>query len=116
MTLIDKILEDLIEGASRNKGANIEVARENHGYEMKLASITPEKAYLDGIDKACKDFGVKQAFLPMLGSLAGGMLGGKMLGKVAPKLMGSTLARGAADIGGSMLGQSLGEAMQGRPR
>jgi hypothetical protein len=89
-----------------------------------------EASYVDGIKAAATAFRLKEAFLQMIGALAGPMLaragigaaakrvGGGMLGnmarKVAPKIQGG-MGGAAFDMAGSLAGQAAGDRLQGQP-
>ncbi len=84
------------------------------------------QSYNDGMKAACSAFGVKEAFLPMLGAVAGPMLAragmgalgrgvagktlGGIAGKVAPRIAGG-LGGAAFDQAASMAGGALGQKM-----
>jgi hypothetical protein len=200
---MDKIIEDLVKGASRNTrenggpGVNIQVSRENRGHEEKLAFELPpavmealaspgvrralpsaiggamggglqslisgddhplrdiglgagagaagglvaphimeavragktaalNTVYADGVKAAAAAFGIKEAFLPMIGALLGGTalragagalargVGGKALGGIASKalpMMNKGIGAAATDMVGSMGGQALGQKL-----
>ena len=136
----DKFIADLVKGAEQNSranggpGVNIIVSRGNTGHEEKLASHAGPGAlnqrYAEGVKAAAEALGVKEAFLSLLGSVAGpalaragvGALGrgaaGKALsgvaGKVAPHITGG-LGGAAFDQAVSMAGGALGDKMQ-RPQ
>lgn len=82
--------------------------------------------FAEGVKAACATFGIKEAFLPLLGAIAGPMLaragvgalargaGGKMLGgiagKVAPRIAGG-MGGAAFDMAASSAGQGVGQKM-----
>lgn len=131
----DKFIADLVKGASHHLrenggvGVNILVERENHGHEEKLASAggALTQRYDAGANAALERLSIKEAFLPMLGAIAGPALarmglgrlaagaGGKMLGgiagKVAPRVAGG-LGGAAFDQAAGMAGGALGQRLQ----
>lgn len=135
---LDKMIADLKEGASRSEGfirgghVGVEVARERRGREEKLATIAApvQRSYEEGAKAAADRF--KVAFLPLLGSLAGGALLRGGLGMAARRFGGNALGRaaqgtlnwagkggmrgGALDMTGSMAGGALGSQLQGPPQ
>ncbi len=92
-----------------------------------IPAAAMKRAHDEGAHAALAAFGVKEAFLPMLGAIAGPMLaragigrlaagaGGKMLGgiagKVAPRIAGG-MGGAAFDMAASSAGQNLGQRMQ----
>lgn len=135
----DKFIADLVKGASSNlrenggPGVNIVVARENRGYEEKLANANGalEQRYVAGAKAAAAQLGIKEAFLPALLSIAGPMLAragvgaaargaagsaiGGMAGKIAPRIAGG-MGGMAFDAAASMGGGALGQKMQRPPQ
>lgn len=99
--------------------------------ESKQASAL-EQRYTDGVKSAAEALGIKEAFLPLLGSLLGGTAlragasalargaGGKMLGGLASKAlphMAGGIGGAATDMLGSMGGSALGsKLMPQRPQ
>lgn len=95
----------------------------------KLSAL--EQRYVDGMEEATTRFGVKEAFLPMLGALAGGSLLRGGLGMAAKRFGGNAIGRGAQgalnwagkggmrggalDMAGSMAGGAIGNQLQGPP-
>lgn len=93
----------------------------------KLSAL--EGSYREGAKEAVTRFGVKEAFLPMLGALAGGTLLRGGLGMLGKRFAGNTIGRGAQgalnwagkgpirgaamDMAGSMAGSAIGGALQG---
>lgn len=141
-TFMDQFIADLVKGAERSEGfvrgghVGVEVSRENRGREEKLASADALLAsrYAEGAHAALERFGVKEAFLPLLGALAGGTLlrgglgmaakglagragVGGMVGRGAQGALnwaGKSPMRGAAmDMAGSMAGGAAGSMLQG---
>ncbi len=139
---LDKFMEDLIKGAQSTEGfvrgghVGVEVSRGNQGREEKLASADGLLAsrYVEGAHAALERFGVKEAFLPLLGALAGGTLLRGGLGMAAKGLagragVGGMIGRGAQgalnwagkgpmrgaalDMAGSMAGGAAGSMLQG---
>lgn len=98
----------------------------------KLGAL--EQHYTDGTKAAANHFGLKEAFLGALGSLAGGALlrgglgaaagrfGGSALGRAAGGVLNAAakpgmaghLASGAIDMAGSMAGGAIGNRLQGQ--
>lgn len=135
--IMEQIIADLVKGASRNTrenggaGVNVIVSRENRGHEEKLAAVASAigplyKTAEDGAAAALKAFGIKVAFLPMLGSILGGTalragagalargVGGKALGGFASKAlphMAGGIGGAATDMVGSMAGGALGQKL-----
>lgn len=142
---LDKFMAELIKGAEQSEGfirggrVGVEVSRENRGREEKLASANNLLAsqYAKGSHAALERFGIKEAFLPLLG-MAGSLLGGTaaraglgmaakglagkagiggMLGRGAQSALnwaGKSPMRGAAlDMAGSMAGGAAGNMLQG---
>lgn len=110
-SFLDQFIADLVKGASGNLrenggvGVNIVIDRENHGREEKVASAPGglAEARAQGARAAAATFGVKEAFLPALLSLAGSVAG--------PALARMGLGRLAAGAGGKMLGGLAGKVM-----
>ncbi len=105
---------------------------QNHMRESKQGAL--EQRYADGIKAAAAQFGIKEAFLPLLGALAGGTLLRGGLGMAAKGLagragVGGMIGRGAQgalnwagkgpmrgaalDMAGSMAGGAAGSMLQG---
>lgn len=94
------------------------------GTEVKQSAL--EQRYTDGVKSAAEALGIKEAFLPLLGSLLGGTAlragasalargaGGKMLGGLASKAlphMAGGIGGAATDMLGSMGGSALGSKL-----
>lgn len=93
--------------------------------QNKLGAL--EQRYAEGATQAAAALGIKEAFLPMLGAIAGPMLAraglgalgrgaagkalGGIAGKVAPRVAGG-LGGAAFDQAASMAGGALGQKMQ----
>lgn len=132
----DKFIADLVKGAEVNSranggpGVNILISRGNVGHEEKLANhklSALEDRYVRGAGAALGALGIKEAFLPMLGAVAGPMLAragmgalgrgaagsalGGLAGKVAPRIAGG-LGGAAFDQAASMAGGAVGQKMQ----
>jgi hypothetical protein len=133
----DKLIADLVKGAEANSranggpGVNVLVSRNNFGHEEKLASAGGplEQRYTDGVKAACETLRIKEAFLPLIGSLLGGTalragagalargVGGKALGGLASKAlphMAGGIGGAATDMVGSMAGGALGQKLMPR--
>lgn len=98
---------------------------------QRLKGGALEARYLEGAKQAAAALGIKEAFLPMLGAIAGptlaraglGALGrgvagkalGGIAGKVAPRIAGG-LGGAAFDQAASMAGGALGQKMQQPPQ
>jgi len=98
----------------------------HRGLMDRLKGASLEKAASDGSAAALKAFGIKEAFLPLVGSLLGGTAlragagalargagGGRlagMAGKVLPKMTGG-IGGAATDMVGSMAGGAIGQKL-----
>jgi hypothetical protein len=134
---LDKFIDDLVKGASHHRrenggvGVNIEISRDARGHEEKLAAArgSLEQRYADGVKAATARLGIKEAFLPLLGSLLGGTAlragagalargaGGSMLGGLASKAlphMAGGIGGAATDMLGSVAGGAIGQRLQPR--
>ncbi len=103
--LMDRIIADLVEGARRSEGfirggrANVEVSRENRGYESKLANHAALGAGLGGL------------LLPGVGAPIGAALGadkGQGLTAAGGSILGGAGGALAGGLGGGGLGALLG--------
>ena len=111
-------------GAAAGTAAGQDERKPSFLERMKGGSL--ETRYVDGVKAAAATFHIKEAFLPLLGSLVGGTAlragagalargaGGKMLGGLAGKAlphMAGGIGGAATDMVGSMAGGALGQKM-----
>lgn len=120
MSTMDKIIEDLVKGASRNTranggpGVNIVVARENRGREEKLANHAGLGGALAGPIGAAIGADPGQGLSAAGGSLLGGA-GGALAGSLGGGGIGALIAKllGQNALAGGQLGSLIGTGVGG---
>ena len=109
MASVDKIIEDLIKGASR-AGAKVEI-HDGKGREVKLASAnTPlTNAYLRGMEAAAHQYKIA-IWGALAGQIAGPAAASRLAAKIGPRaanFMKGPIGSTAASFAGSELGDRL---------